>query len=81
MRPIDAATISQIKILVKNSPTVADVQEVRHGAWEIIPPSKQYTDGCYQKFRCSECDAVFDRHSLICPSCWARMDGKENEDV
>jgi len=50
---------------------------VRHGEWVIIPPSQQYTDGCYHKFRCSECDAVFDRYSLLCPSCWARMDGKE----
>lgn len=55
----------------------ADVEEVRHGEWEVIPPPKKYVSGTFCKFRCSECDTVYECSSRFCPNCGARMDGKE----
>lgn len=56
----------------------ADVKEVRHGAWEMVPPPKVYKDGAYVKFRCSECGISFEGSSKYCGCCGARMDGKIN---
>ena len=58
----------------------ADVEEVRHGAWEMIPPPKVFEDGAYVKFRCSECGTEYESSGRYCPNCWARMDGKEKND-
>ena len=51
---------------------------VRHGAWEMLPPPKKYESGTYCRFRCSECDVIFDHSSRYCSACGARMDGKES---
>lgn len=69
-------------IATKNQPA-ADVQEVRHGAWECT--ELMYESGCT---RCSECKTEYyvqnlyeisgDTLPLYCSNCGAKMDGGEN---
>ncbi|MBO5449403.1 MAG: hypothetical protein J5994_08740 [Ruminococcus sp.] len=55
-----------------DSAPAADVQEVRHGSWEINP------DGYYPY--CSICKEEPQGRAMTkyCPNCGARMDGEEN---
>ena len=68
-----------VEKLIRSAPT-ADVEEVRHGEWEMIPPPKVYQDGAYVRFRCSECGTEYESSGRYCPNCGARMDGKEQTD-
>lgn len=58
----------------------ADVDEVKHGEWEMIPPPKVYEDGAYVRFRCSECGTEYGSLGRYCRNCGARMDGREQTD-
>ena len=64
-------------IAVIESTPAADVEEVKHGEWEMIPPPKKHQAGAYVKFRCSECGIEFESSSKYCRCCGARMDGKK----
>lgn len=45
----------------------ADVAEVKHGEWMRSTYANDF-------YRCSECDAVWNRKFIFCPSCGAKMD-------
>lgn len=69
--------------LIDDEPT-ADVQEARHGKWEIT--ELMYENGCT---RCSECKTEYyasdlekicgDTFPTYCPLCGARMGGVAND--
>ena len=73
---------SSIADIINEQPT-ADVQEARHGKWEIT--ELMYENGCT---RCSECKTEYyasdleeicgDTFPTYCPLCAARMDGVAN---
>lgn len=72
----DGANYKTVKSC-KQYVTAADVQEVKHGAWENTNTPNQ--------LRCSNCDIIHFiaqyPHGEInyCPNCGARMDGKDGE--
>lgn len=76
--PCRACDVDDMVEDVDNFPA-ADVKEVKHGAWEMIPPPKVYEKGAYVKFRCSECGVEYKSSSRYCRNCGARMDGKKGE--
>ena len=59
---------------VDGKPT-ADVVEVRHGRWEMVPYNGVYDIRCSS---CGYCPGIRFYSSNYCPNCGARMD-KENE--
>ena len=54
----------------------ADVQEVRHGRWEC----NYDRDAFYIVYVCSKCGRETLVKENFCPSCGARMDGKDGEE-
>lgn len=53
----------------------ADVAEVRHGRWEMVPYNGVYDIRCSS---CGYCPGIRFYSSNYCPNCGARM-GKEDE--
>lgn len=53
----------------------ADVVEVRHGRWEMVPYNGVYDIRCSS---CGYCPGIRFYSSNYCPNCGARM-GKEDE--
>ena len=58
-----------------NNFELANVEEIRHGAWEkrtwIVFDSEKVG------FRCSECNTTWDSPTKFCPNCGAKMQGGE----
>ena len=73
------ALIDKINKIIRNQPT-ADVQEVRHGKWELIDECANegvYCSNCHKKvYRAKYANEKV--KSNYCPNCGAKMD-KEQE--
>ena len=82
--PISEVAI-KIGQTIRNLPT-ADVEEVKHGEWEVC--SDEY-EICASEFVCSNCKESFCSSELtdeqffemlkFCPNCGAKMDGGKAE--
>ena len=57
---------------VLDSIPVADVVEVKHGWWVMLPYIEPY------KNKCSNCEKGSDLETDYCPNCGAKMDLEEN---
>lgn len=68
-------TVKEIINLIKSQPT-ADVQEVRHGKWELIDECANegiYCSNCHKKvYRAKYANQKVE--SNYCPNCGAKMD-------
>ena len=69
------ALIDKINKIIRNQPT-ADVQEVRHGKWELIDECANegvYCSNCHKKvYRVQYANQKI--KSNYCPNCGAKMD-------
>lgn len=54
------------------------LEEQKTGEWtrEWLPSTN---GGCYEVFRCSECEQAFNWRMKYCGNCGARMEGEEDE--
>ena len=59
----------------------ADVKEVKHGQWNTVLDESilEHCNNDVDIFACSICGIKSKRPTIFCPSCGARMDGKEAE--
>lgn len=63
----------------KNQPA-ADVQEVKHGKWEVSNIEYGYNNAVIPvEWECSLCGSAFEDRYLYCPHCGAKMDGDSND--
>lgn len=82
MRLIDADelkdTLRAINLIFLDTErnTLADVQPVKHGRWEVHTQKDGTTIGQHSVTYCSECGyVIFTKENSFCARCGARMDG------
>lgn len=68
------ASVTSLAAAISQTPT-ANVVEVRHGRWEMVPYNGVYDIRCSS---CGYCPGIRFYSSNYCPNCGVRMD-KEDE--